>query len=210
MLQNTEAGQPEALANNSRQADKKMKSDVLVLRYMIQRIHTHIQNPAAASIQPSTDYAIKKDSRVHRIALCRQRETFLAKSLTFVGFISGIRDDVSPATIQELHKVDRLLITELANHQGILSYSSLELSRDRWYNLVLLSGHSAKAHFRDSGLHGYASYRLAPHYYAWIRLHNGVIPGGLNCEEMVIRSTKYYTFSAPGQQPIVQEVFYKG
>jgi hypothetical protein len=190
-------------------AERKMRSDLIVLRYMVQRIYERLHDPAAAGLQPSSDFAPGANNRPQRIAICRRPETLLAASLAFVGFISGIRADVSPATSRELHRMDGLIIAELADHPGILSYSSLAMRRDRWYNLVLLSDLAMKAYFRDSGTHRYAAYRLAPHYYAWIRLHSGAIAGGLNCEKMVISSTRYYTFPLPGGQPVVRELLYR-
>ena len=72
-------------------------------------------------------------------------------------------------------------------------------------NLVLLSDAEAKTYIKGSEMHKYAAYRLAHSYYEWIRLHNGVMPEGLDHMEMQLQKTKYYTFQAGQQRPSIRE-----
>ena len=58
-------------------------------------------------------------------------------------------------------------------------------------------------------MHKYAAYRLAHSYYEWIRLHNGVMPEGLDHMEMQLQKTKYYTFQAGQQRPSIREFIYE-
>ena len=144
------------------------------------------------------------------------------RSLLFVGFISAVQAHVSPAIIEELHRVDKLLVQELAVNPGLLTYSSLELSKGRWYNLVLLRDDSAHVYFKQNSTHRYAAHQLATCYYAWIRLHNGVLPGGLPgftsiigsiepaSDKVFLQSTKYFTFPKCGQKPIIQQIVRDG
>jgi hypothetical protein len=208
MRQNDELSQPIVLDNFTFQTAGKVKSDMLVLRYMTQKIHLHLLNLPPSTLLPSVDYVEERHNHIHRIVVYNQQEILLKSRLTFVGFISGIQEHISLATIQELHRIDKLLIAELADHPGLLSYSSLELRKNRWYNLVLLSDHTAKAYFKHNSTHRFAAYELATHYYAWIRLHNGVMPGGLLHNQMILHSTKYYTFPGIGQKHIRREVPY--
>ncbi len=208
MRQNNSSSQPIVLDNCTFQTAGKVKSDLLVLRYMTQKIHLHLLNLPPTTLLPSVDYVQERHNHIHRIVVYNQQEILLKSNLVFVGFISGIQEHVGLATIQELHRVDKLLIAELAGHPGLFSYSSLELHKNHWYNLVLLSDHTAKTYFKHNSTHRYASYQLAAHYYAWIRLHNGVMPGGLPYNEMLLQSTKYYTFPGIGQKPTRREVPY--
>src|SRR6266567_2733454 len=192
MHQNSSLSQPEALDNCTFQTAGKVKSDLLVLRYMTQKIHVHLLNLPPGTLLPSVDYAEERHNHVHRIVVYNRQEILLKKSLIFVGFISAIREHVSLATLQELHRVDKLLITELADHS------------------VLLSDHTAKAYFKHNSTHKFAAYELATHSYAWIRLHNGVMPGGLLHDQVILHSTKYYTFPGIGQKHIRREVPYEG
>jgi hypothetical protein len=210
MHQNSSLSQPEALDNCTFQTAGKVKSDLLVLRYMTQKIHVHLLNLPPGTLLPSVDYAEERHNHIHRIVVYNRQEILLKKSLIFVGFISAIREHVSLATLQELHRVDKLLIAELADHSGLLSYSSLGLRKGHWYNLVLLSDHTAKAYFKHNSTHSFAAYELATHSYAWIRLHNGIMPGGLLHDQVILHSTKYYTFPGIGQKHIRREVPYDG
>jgi len=210
MQQNSSLSQPEALENCSFQEAGKIKSDLLVLRYMAQKIQLHLLDLPPGTLLPSVDYAEERRNHIHRIVIYNRQEILHKKSIIFVGFISAIQEHVTPATLQELHRVDRLFVAELADHPGLFSYSSLELHKGHWYNLVLLSDHTTKAFFKHNSTHRYAAYELATHYYAWIRLHNGVMPGGLLHNQMILHSTKYYTFPGVGQKHFKREVLYDG
>lgn len=191
--------------NDELQVTWNVKLDLLVLRYMAQKVHALLLNSEASRALPSVCYAEEHRGRIHRIVIYGQQEFLLKEGLLFVGFISGIQEYVSLATMQEIHRVDKVFIAELASNAGLLSYSSLELNKGHWYNLVLLSDQAAKAFFKESSTHRYAAYQLSPQYYAWIRLHNGIMPGGLEGNAVVVQSTKYYTFSEIGQRAVMYE-----
>jgi hypothetical protein len=146
---------------------------------------------------------------MHRIAIydinISLSELQHCKSLVFVGFVSKKRQLLSASIINSIYEVDKTLITELQSAAGLLSYSSLELHRGNWYNLVLLSDHAAKNHIQGSGAHKYAAYQLAPRYYEWIRLHSGIIADGLNDGQLMLQHTKYYTFHESSSQAEICE-----
>jgi len=101
--------------------------------------------------------------------------------------------------------VDKKLIKELISNPGILSYSSLELRNGDWCNLVVLNDAGAKTHIKSNSTHIHAAYHLAHRYYEWIRLHNGIMPEGLDHTEMQLQKTKYYTFQTKQQRATMQE-----
>ena len=208
MQKNNESSQLQTLESSSLQASWQVKSDLQVLRYMAHRIRSRLLNAAVTTTLPSLEYIEERRKRTHRIVIYQQQEYLLQASLLFVGFVSGVQPHVSPAIVQEIHRVDKLFMTELVHNAGLLSYSSLELNAGHWYNLVLLSDVVAKTYFKESSTHRYAAYDLAMHYYAWIRLHNGVMPGGLDANYMLLQSTKCYTFPVIGQKPVMQELRY--
>ena len=211
MHQNDELSQLAALDKypHPLQVAWKVKLDLRVLRYMARSLHARLLNLPVGSILPSMHFAEEHRSRIHRVVIYNQAELLLKTSLLFVGFISGVQPHVSPAIVQEIHRVDKLFMAELGSNPGLLSYSSLELNKGHWYNLVLLCDHPAKAYFKSSSTHTYAAYQLSQHYYAWIRLHNGFMPGGLRGNDPVVQSTKYYAFPAIGQTPDTQEMLYE-
>jgi hypothetical protein len=120
-----------------------------------------------------------------------------------VGFISGRQLPVEQHIADEMMRIDNMMLTELMHIPGLLSYSSLELCAGRWYNLVLLSDANVKECFHTLETHRYAAYQLAPIYYAWIRLHHGMIKGGLVGQDMQLLETRYFQFAS--SQPSVQE-----
>ena len=194
---------------NDFQVTWNVNVDLLVLRYMAQKVTYHLQDLATGTPLPWVYFAEEHRHRIHRIVLYRRGENVLHGSSLFVGFISGVREHASPATVQEIHRVDKQFMAELANNTGLLSYSSLELKKGHWFNLVLLRDPTAKTFFKDSATHGYAAYQLSTQYYAWIRLHHGVLPGGLERKEFVVQRTKYYIFPEIGQQPVTGELLYE-
>ena len=92
--------------------------------------------------------------------------------------------------------MDDELIGEFPTHPGVLSYSSLELDGGDWGNLILLDGDAARERWRDGERHAYAARELTRHY-TDVRLHRGVLPGGVGAgREPVLRRTRYYDYRA--------------
>lgn len=208
MQKNNERSQLHALDSSPLQVSQQVRLDLRVLRYMAHSVHFRLLHSAFESALPSMEYMEERRQRTHRVVIYQQQENLLQVNLLFVGFVSGIQLQASPAIAQEIQRVDRIFMAELAHNAGLLSYSSLELNPGQWYNLVLLSDLAAKTYFRESNTHHYAAYDLAMHYYAWIRLHNGIMPDGLEGKHMLLQSTKCYTFPAIGQKPEMQELLY--
>src|SRR6266487_6130375 len=151
----------------------------------------------------------EENEHTHRIAIYSPQELPLNSKLDFVGFISRKLQPGDSQVIEEIRAVDKKLIVELINTPGLMSYSSLELRDGRWCNLVLFSGAETKMHIRNSETHTYAVYQLSPRYYDWVRLHNGIMPGGLARNEMLVQKTKYFQFHGPHEQPTIQELIYE-
>ena len=135
---------------------------------------------------------LETDGRAHRAIVCDTRRLGDGRDLAWVGFFAARRRDVdsAPLTIQ-----DEELIREFPDHPGILSYSSLELGDGDWGNLILLDGDEAREHWRVSERHAHAARELAPRHYADVRLHHGILPGGVRAPGgAVLRRTKYYDY----------------
>ena len=132
------------------------------------------------------------DGRVHRAIVCDARRLGDGRDLAWVGFFAVKRRDLdsAPLTVR-----DEELIQEFPDHPGILSYSSLELGDGDWGNLILLDGDEAREHWRVSGRHAHAARELAPRHYTDVRLHQGILPGGVRARGVaVLRRTKYYDY----------------
>jgi hypothetical protein len=195
MDKNNQSTQQQIQDSTTGSAPVKGAIDLVVLRYMARKICIllHSMEHSASMALPWLYYLQERRGRAHRIAIYAPQLLPSLNDCAFVGFISRKQQGVDPFIAHELHRVDQQLLGELVSIAGLLAYSSLELHAGNWYNLVLLNDASDKAHFKDIAIHRYASYELAPHYYEWIRLHSGMLHGGLT-GALVLQKTKYYRF----------------
>jgi hypothetical protein len=168
--------------------------DLVAVRVMLEGIQRRVASPEALprGPRPLVLEAREVDGRAHRAIVCDERRLVDGRELTWVGFFAVKRRDVDPAPLTVR---DDELIREFPAHPGILSYSSLELSGGDWGNLILLGGDGAREHWRASERHAHATRVLAPRHYTDVRLHQGVLPGGvLAGAELLLRRTKYYDY----------------
>jgi hypothetical protein len=134
------------------------------------------------------------ENRAHRAVVCDPKRLGDGRDLVWVGFFAVKRRDRDPTPLTAM---DDELIGEFPAHPGVLSYSSLELTDGDWGNLILLDGDAARARWREGERHAYAVRELAPRHYTAVRLHQGVLPGGVEAGgEPVLRRTKYYDYRA--------------
>ncbi len=201
----------EALEESSLPNSEENEQDIVLLRYMAQRIYVtlYLLDEPTNSSQPLLYYSEEGNKHTHRIAIYKPQELLLNSKLDFVGFISKKQQPGDQQVIEEIRGVDKKLIVELINTPGLMSYSSLELRDGRWCNLVLFSGAETKMHIRNSEIHTYAAYQLSPRYYDWIRLHNGIMPTGLARNEMLLQKTTYYAFREPHEKPTIRELIHE-
>jgi hypothetical protein len=168
--------------------------DLLAVRLMLGEVRRRVAQAAAlpASPRPLVLEGCEADGRVHRAILCDEGRLGDGRDLTWVGFFGVKRRDrdSTPLTV-----MDDELIGEFPAHPGVLSYSSLEFSNGDWGNLILLDRDAAAEQWRDGERHAYAVRELAPRHYTDVRLHRGVLPGGVRAgREPVLRRTKYYDY----------------
>ena len=168
--------------------------DLAAVRVMLAEIRRRVAHAATAPAgpRPLVLEGREADGRAHRAILCDERRLGDDRDLTWVGFFGVKRRDVDPTP---LIVRDGELIGEFPAHPGILSYSSLELADGDWSNLILLEGDEAREHWRVSERHLDATRVLAPRHYTDVRLHQGVLLGGVrDGRDLVLRRTKYYDY----------------
>jgi hypothetical protein len=201
----------EVLEDDSPSDTGEYEQDIVLLRYMAQRIYITLyllDEPTDAS-QPLLYFLEEGHKYTHRIAIYSPQALLLKNKLDFVGFISRKLQPGDSQVIEEIRAVDKKLIIELMNTPGLMSYSSLELRDGRWCNLVLFSGSETKTHLKESDTHKYAAYQLSPRYYDWVRLHHGIMPDGLARNELLLQKTKFYQFHGLHEKPGIQELTYE-
>jgi hypothetical protein len=192
----------------------KGRLDLIVLRYMARSVHLTLMKEVAPQVgamdyAPSLSYFEERRGRTHRIAIYDLQQLQVQRNLAFVGFVSRKQQPLSDSIVEDIHEVDKKLVAELVGTPGMLSYSSLELRTGNWYNLVLFNDPVTKRHIKDSATHRYAAYQLAPRYYEWIRLHSGIMPGGIARCDLVLQKTKHYTFQMITSRPVVRELTFE-
>ena len=138
-----------------------------------------------------------------RIIIANRERLLASNDLTIVGFFGQRRPD---ADLALLEGIDDELIGEFPQHPGVLSYCSLELGDGNWGNLVVFGFPEAREHWRTSERHAEAAGKLAPGYYATIRLHNAILPGGLmSGNDLILQRTKYYDFQGSSPWYAIRE-----
>ena len=116
------------------------------------------------------------------------------RDLAWVGFFAVKRRDRDSAPLTAM---DDELIGEFPAHPGVLSYSSLELYDGDWGNLILLEGTGRASAGASGERHAHAARELAPRHYTDVRLHQGILPGGVGAGgEPILRRTRYYDYRA--------------
>ena len=200
-----------ALADPGLRCVKKAKLDLVVLRYMAQRVSVTLRSLAQETTiaRPVLYYLDERHRRTHRMAIYNPEELLLHNELAFVGFVSGKLKPLRPSVAADLRIMDKKLVAELANTSGLLSYSSLELREGNWCNLVLLNDPEVKLRLKHAATHQYAAYELAPSCYEWIRLHNGHMPAGLAENDMRLQKTRYYTYQGTERKLTIREITYQ-
>lgn len=201
----------EALVDLPLPVVRKGKLDLVILRYMARRVYIALRscNQTTTTSQPLLYYLDERRRRIHRMAIYNPEELLLNNELAFVGFISGKLRPIRPSIGADLRIVDKKLVAGLVGTPGLLSYSSLELHDGNWCNLVLLNDPEVKIHLKNTEIHRYAAYELAPSCYEWIRLHNGILPAGLAGDGMLLKKTRYYLYQGAGRRPTIREISYQ-
>jgi hypothetical protein len=214
MLQDSRMHEQDVLDYHIYTDANKGRLDLIVLRYMVRSVHLTLLKEVAPQVgamnsAPTLSYFEERRGRTHRIAIYDLQRLQVQRNLAFVGFVSRKQQPLSASIVEDIHEVDRKLVAELVGTPGMLSYSSLELRTGNWYNLVLFNDLITKRHIKNSETHRYAAYQLAPRYYEWIRLHSGIVQGGIARCDLVLQKTKRYTFQMISSRPVVRELSYE-
>jgi hypothetical protein len=184
------------------------QTDAAILDRMRSRLHDTLIKADIGASDPLNrelyiQYVQEEHERLHRMVILSRQQLLTAGELTVVGFFGEKRGEANPALLQD---VDTELVQEFLQHTHVLSYSSLELADGNWANMVLMLTSEGIQHWRASHKHAYAARELAPQFYHTIRLHNGVLPGGLAAPQVSLLNTKYYDFQNHGLWQAIREV----
>lgn len=169
-------------------------ADRAVLSYMLADLRAQLASATAIEAYETIEWVVH--GRKRRTIVCDPQTLSLADvDVNVVGFF-GERNEERDGT--PLEEANAEIVLEFRNYPGILSYNSMELADGNWANLVLHDKPDTREYWRASRRHAEAAEKLSPLYYRTVRIHNGLLPGGLHGgEEIEIESTKYWDFSGP-------------
>jgi hypothetical protein len=168
--------------------------DLGAVRVMLEEVRR--RTAAAPTLPPGSPLPAfegrEADGRAHRVIVCDARRLRDGRDVAWVGFFAVKRPGVDAAPLTTR---DDELIQEFPSHPGVLSYSSLELADGDWGNLILLDGDAAREQWGAGERHAHAAQELAPRHYTDVRLHQGVLPGGIRSgRDLVLRRTRYLDY----------------
>lgn len=146
-------------------------------------------------VAPYQKLAWRVGGLTHRLLLCDVERVRAHPGLCVVGFFAERREEVD---IWPLEEANSELVSEFVNYPGILAYSSVELARGHWANMVLHDDPVDTSFWRQSRMHARAVETLSPKHYFNVRIHNGRLTASLfDRPSIEIYRTKYYDYSGP-------------
>jgi len=173
-------------------------ADLAALAAMAARLRRLMQEcEAEGSAAPCQSYELTSpDGRRLRVVVSQPGALHAEADLPVVGFFGHRRPVVPPEIVADKDAIDLELIAEFPDHPGVLAYCSMALDDDNYGNLVVMAQPEVRDEWNTSARHAYASRVIAPKYYTSVRLHHGLLRGGLySGQSPVLVRTKYYDFT---------------
>ena len=181
-------------------------SDVNSLRYMVDQLclflelphlYTHLPRPIIVH-RPSAD------RWTYRVIVTQIEPLLAPTELTFVGFLGQRRSDANLALGDEF---DEILVGEIPEHTGLLSYSTMALDGGNYANLVIFTSEAVRDHWSTSQAHAQAVQQLSPNYYLTVTIYNGRLPEGIHQHhDLTLLRAKYYDYQCSPRWQAVREL----
>lgn len=169
--------------------------DLYAMRHMAERLFDFLNGPEDVAEGPRplhVSLAAPNGEHV-RVILNHTEKLQDTTDLYIVGFFGQVRPNADRTAIDG---VDVTLLGEFGAYPAVLGYCTTRLRDGNFGNLVILSAEGVREHWRESTHHQYAVAELAPAYYASVRLHNGLMRGGLKAQpEIELKRTKYFDYA---------------
>lgn len=177
-------------------ADKRKTSiDIFRAKRVLQKIYLYLADFLEVETAPSSVTILRKNRRSCRIIVYNFKKLLFAKNIFIVVFYGNKREHLSPKFTKDFFHTDWEISMSLVNEKNILCYISQELYNGNWFNLVLFTKEDGKKEVVVKEKHAYAAYTLAPKRFSWVRLHNAILPNGLEAyKNIILTKTKYYNF----------------
>lgn len=168
-----------------------VSKDREVLVHMAKQARSVLEMHPDTLGENETVFIEEQDERYHRLFVTRPGTLSQARDLYLVGFFSHKQEG---AAADHFGDLDDQLVEQIPSYQKILSYSTMALPSGDFGNLVLLSDEETKFKWMQGEIHNQAI-ALAPGYYQFVRINNGVLPDGvMQPDALQITQVKYYDY----------------
>lgn len=168
-----------------------VSKDREVLVHMAKQARSVLDKHTNTLGENETVFIEEQDERYHRFFVTRPGTLSRARDLYLVGFFSHKQEG---AAANHFGNLDDQLVEQIPTYQKILSYSTMALPGGDFGNLVLLSDEETKLKWMQGEIHNQAI-ALAPSYYQFVRINNGVLPDGvIQPDALQITQVKYYDY----------------
>lgn len=167
-----------------------------ILQFMLEQISQLLEYQSLVGCQEHVVHfqRLEKGQWFHRLVLAKPEKLTEGGPLTLVGFFG---DRLPEADIDFAHELDRILVSEIDQHPGLYSYSTMLLADGNYANLVVFNCPEARANWSTSRAHGQAVNELSPAYYANVSIYNARLTQGLRrIAGLQIVRAKYYDFQS--------------
>ncbi len=181
-------------------------ADTNILRYLIDQTCHFLEMPEnyTAKARPIVAYQPNREEWVYRIVVPKPEPLLEAEQLMFVGFLGQRLEHADVAVANEF---DEILVSEIPEYPGLLSYTSMALFTGNFANLVVFREEADKEQWSRSKAHAQAVRKLAPDFYKSIRLYNGLLPGGLyDSAGLRLSRIKYFDYETTPMWRAIREL----
>lgn len=182
----------ETIADRPFTGVQKSIADARMMQFMVDKLRNVLLDSTCNPHVVPVKINLSDAGGDHRLILVDWQYLKRSEDITAVGFFGQARTDIDHTPINML---ENELIDQLADSPGMLGYYNLRFPNQQWGNLVLCQDDMAKENWRDDATHRRAVDEFTPRYYHSLRLHNGLIPGGLmSGNKFVLVRTKYFDY----------------
>ena len=178
--------------------------DVNTLRFMVDQLCLFMEDQQGANHQrPIIVHHPDPENWFFRQVVARPKILSQPRNLAFVGFLGHRRVD---ANLRLGDEFDEILVDEIPDYPGLLSYSTMAMLSGDFSNLVIFTDTSVKEQWSRSKAHEQAVRVLSPEYYVSIKLYNGYLPGGIaDSGALKLTRIKYYDYQVNPRWHAVRE-----
>lgn len=169
--------------------------DAQLLAYLLQDLRAlarrHTTGELALVPHESLHWSVHGLAR--RTVVCDPVGLARCDRVWIVGFFGERRGD--PTTRARIDRLEGALVDQFGAHPALLSYSSIELVDDHWANLVVHRDPEDREEWRRGETHREAAEEASPEHYRSVRIHHGVLEGGVcGSHRIELVRTKYWDY----------------